>query len=211
MTDTVEIGREELALLKQTANVANTLWNDSKYGMVMKEAVKEKFPTATIPEVDVIRTARVAEQKAAEIAEGAVKKIDERISAFEKTWNARDESAKAAKEEAEFSQEVEATKRKYNLTSEGMQKVFDRMKERNNPDVESAAAWVTDHESKPSPVPGNNYTPQSLNLYGSADGDKEWAELNANPLKYGDKVLSEMANDFANGNYGKYKEFGGSL
>jgi hypothetical protein len=211
MNDTVEISRDKLSLLEQTSQIANTLWNDPKYSPFMKEAVKDKFPAASIPEVDAIRAARAAEETAKKVAEEVSRKVDEKINAFEKKFSERDEEAKRAKEDQEFSSEIENTKRKYNLTAEGMDKVFKRMKERNNPDVEAAAAWVTDHEPKAAPVAGNNYTPQALNLYGSADGDKEWADLNRNPLAYGDKMLAEMANDFANGNFSKYKEFGGTL
>lgn len=212
MTDeNVEIPRSRLELLEGVAKLNNSLWNDPVHGMKMKEMVKDKFPDANIPEVDLARSSRTVEAELLTKVEAANKTALDRIEAFEKSQRDRDEADQNKKAEAEFAADVEATKKKYQLTSEGMEKVFARMKEKNNPDVEAAAAWVTDHEVKATPVNNSSYSPQDMNLYGSSQGDAEWAELNKNPIKYGDRILTEMANDFANGNFGKYKEFGGDL
>src|SRR5262249_55162173 len=123
----------------------------------------------------------------------------------------RDEAETKTKAEAEFAKEVESVKKKYKLTQEGMEKVFARMRDKNNPDVESAAAWVTDHEVKSAPVASSSYSPQNMDMWGSSSGDKEWEALNRDPVRWGDNTITEMVNDFANGNAGKYKEFGGDL
>jgi len=212
MTDEfVEIPKSRLNLLEGTAKLANTLWNDEKVGMTVKERYKEINPEANIPEVVVAQSSRRVEQELISKVEAKEKAVDDKISAWEKKMQERDDADSNKVAEAAFSSEVEATKKKYQLTDEGMAKVFERMKAKNNPDVEAAAAWVTDHEVKAAPVQNSSFSPNDMNLYGSSQGDNEWAELNKNPLKYGDRVLTEMANDFANGNFGRYKEFGGDL
>lgn len=211
MDEMVEISQSRLALLEGVAKIKEELWNDSKFGPTIKEMVKQKFPNANIPEVDMARASRNAETTILAKVEEKEKALESRIEAFEKAQKERDEKDSNAKEEMAFTREVESVKKKYQLSSEGMEKVFSRMKEKNNPDVESAAAWVTDHEVKEAPPAASPYSPQSLDLYGSKSGDKAWEELNRDPLAYGDAEIARMANDFSNGNFGKYKEFGGSL
>lgn len=207
----VEIPKSRLSLLEGTAKLAQEIWGDEKVGMAVKERYKEMHPEANIPEVVVAQSSRRVEQELLSKVEAKEKALEDRISAFEANQKARDEADSNRVAEAEFARDVEATKKKYQLTDEGMSKVFDRMKTKNNPDVEAAAAWVTDHEVKAAPVTNSSYAPQDMNLYGSSQGDTEWAELNKNPVKYGDRVLGEMVNDFANGNFSRYKEFGGDL
>lgn len=212
MTDEyVEIPRSRLQLLEGVAKLKDELWNDPKYGNQIKEMVKEKYPNANIPEVDMLRANRAAESSLLAKVEEKENALLARIDAFEKKQQAKEDGDKQAKEEKVFADEIERTKAKYKLSSEGMEKVFNRMKEKNNPDVESAAAWVTDHEVKEAPPASSPFAPSSMDLYGSKTGDSAWAELNRDPLAYGDAEIARMANDFANGQFGKYKEFGGSL
>lgn len=208
----VEIPKSRLALLEGVNKMTNDLWNDDKIGMALKERWKEKHPEANIPEVVVAQSTRKVEQELLAKVEAKEKAVDDKISAWEKKYQDKEEAETNKKAEEKFASEVDETKKKYQLTAEGMEKVFARMKEKNNPDVEAAAAWVTDHEIKAKPVSNSSaYTPSDMNLYGSSQGDEEWKELNKNPIKYGDRVLNEMATDFANGNFGRYKEFGGDL
>jgi hypothetical protein len=211
MTDEiVEVSKSKLIALESVNALKDALWNDPITGPKMKELVKEKYPAANIPEVDIARNVRKVENELVTKVAEKEKAVDEKISAFEKKWADRDAEAAKKEEEKSFEVEVEATKRKYNLTSEGMEKVFARMREKNSPDVEAAAAWVTDHEIK-KPVGDSSYTPQYNDLYGSNSGADEWAALNRDPLKYGTEELGRMAHDFKNGDFGKYKEFGGNL
>lgn len=211
MTDeTMEVSKARLTALEGVNQLKEALWNDPKFGPQIKEMVKEKFPQANIPEVDAARAARKVENEVIERVTAKEKALDDKIAAFTKTQEDRDTEYKTRKEEKEFESEVDSVKKKYQLTAEGMEKVFARMEEKNNPDVESAAAWVTDHEAK-APVQENSFAPQTMDMYGANSGAEEWRSLNQNPIAYGDRVLSEMANDFKNGQFHKYKEFGGSL
>jgi hypothetical protein len=208
--DYIEISKSRLQALESVNSLKEALWNDPNTGPRVKELVKEKFPNANIPEVDMARNSRKVETELLAKVSEKEKAVDAKIASFEAKWVERDESVAREKEERVFESEVERTRKKYNLTQEGMEKVFSRMKEKNNPDVEAAAAWVTDHEVK-APVESSNYAPQTMDMYGANSGAKEWEDLNRDPIKYGDREIARMANDFANGNFGKYKEFGGDL
>ena len=202
----VEVSKSLLANLQGTAKLANTLWNDEKIGMTVKERAKELLPNSNIPEVDAMRTARKTETEILTKVEAKEKALEDRISAFEKAQKERDEKDLSAKAEREFAADVEGTKKKYQLTAEGMEKVFARMKEKNNPDVEAAAAWVTDHEPKQSPLTSSNYSPQNLDVFGSSSGRDEFKEINEHAFdgKWFDKEVRKINEDFLNGRGGLY-------
>lgn len=204
--DLVEVSRSLLNQLQGTAKVANTLWNDEKVGMANKERTKELFPNAVIPEVDAARTVRKSESDILAKVDAAKRETISRIEAFEKSQKERDEKDANAKAERDFLVDVEGTKKKYQLTTEGMEKVFARMKEKNNPDVEAAAAWVTDHEPKQSPLTNSSYSPQSMDVFGSSSGADEFKEINAHAFdgKWFDKEVRSINEDFINGRGGLY-------
>ena len=204
--DLVEVSRALLNNLQGTAKLANTLWNDEKIGMTLKERAKELLPNSVIPEVDAMRNVRKSETEILSKVEAKEKALEDRISAFEKAQKERDEKDASAKAERDFANDVEATKKKYQLTAEGMEKVFARMKEKNNPDVEAAAAWVTDHEPKQSPLTSSSYSPQSLDVFGSSSGKDEFKEINDHAFdgKWFDKEVRKINEDFINGRGGLY-------
>lgn len=206
MDDLVEVSRSLLSNLQGTAKLTNELWNDPKFGNQIKEIVKEKYPNANIPEVDALRTVKKSESEILIKVEEKNKETLARIEAFEKAQKDRDEKDASLKAERDFSADVEATKKKYQLTAEGMEKVFARMKEKNNPDVESAAAWVTDHEPKQSPITNSSYSPQGMDVFGSSSGDKEFEEINRHAFdgKWFDKEVRKINEDFLNGRGGMY-------
>lgn len=201
MDDLVEVSRSLLNNLQGTAKLANTLWNDEKIGMTVKERAKELLPNSNIPEVDAARTARKAEAEILSKVEAKEKAVEDRISAFEKSQKERDEKDFNAKAERDFAADVDATKKKYQLTADGMEKVFARMKEKNNPDVEAAAAWVTDHEPKQSPLTNSSYSPAGIDIFGSSSGDKEFEEINKHAFdgKWFDKEVRAINENFING------------
>lgn len=199
--DLVEVSKSLLNQLQGTAKLTNAIWNDPKYGMTVKEIVKEKYPDANIPELDAIHSVKRAESEIHTKVEESTKQILSRIEAFEKSQKDRDEKEATTKAEKEFADQVESTKKKYQLSPEGMEKVFSRMKEKNNPDVEAAAAWVTDHEPKQDPLMNSSYSPSGIDMYGASSGDKEFEEINKHAFdgKWFDKEVRKINEDFLNG------------
>jgi len=202
----VEIPRSKLELLEGVSKLNNELWNDSQYGMQIKEIVKAKYPNANIPEVDMVRETRKAESEILSKVEQERVALEARMAAWEAKQTERDEKDAQTRAEKEFAAEVEAGRKKYALTQEGIDKVFARMKEKNNPDFESAAAWVTDHQAAAAPVEHSGYGPQSMNAFGSTAEDKDWELLNRNPwdMKFADKEIRQITQDFANGRGDRY-------
>ena len=192
MTDMVEINARDLAELQrfaQSGRVAEQVWNDPKHGMALKALVKEAIPDANIPELDVMnQTNRVRSEAFARVDEMAKQLAD-----MKEDNKKRDEEHAIKLEEAKFQSRLDAVRKTKNFTDEGMKKVIDRMKEHNNPDVEAAAAWVLSQEPK---APTQSaFAPQTMDVFGSGSGDKEWADLNKNPVGYFDKVCAEILND----------------
>lgn len=196
----VVVSAARLRLLERDANLAAALWNDPQHGMKIKEIAKEKWPNSNIPELDAIREVRKNETDILAKVDAKEKALEDRISAFEKAQKDRDEKDAEKVATSRFESEVEATKKKYQLSAEGMEKVFSRMKEKNNPDVEAAAAWVTDHQAASAPL-GQSSAEPAFNPYGSKTEDADWALLNRNPWdgKFAEQEIARIGRDFANG------------
>lgn len=200
----IEVSRSKLASVEGSAKLMESLWNDPKYGMKVKEFTKEKFPNANIPEIDTLQEVRKTENDLIAKFEAKEKGLDDKISAWEKKQQEKETKENDDRETARFESEVQTTKKKYQLSAEGMEKVFARMKEKNNPDVEAAAAWVTDHEQAARPIEQPGYGSQGMdfqNSFSSAQDDKDWELLNKNPwdMRFADKEIRQITSDFANG------------
>ena len=186
-----EISDQELAVLKRGQALLDKMWNDPKEGMAFKKKVKGILPDANIPELDIVDTATAPIFEKLEAAEKHSKTLEDRLNKWEQAQT-------DSKEEAALSVQLETVKKQHGFTVEGMQKVIDRMKEKNNPDVESAAAWVASQERRSKPVTDSVLMPSALNLYGSNKEDADYAELNRDPQGWADKKVVSMLNDFAN-------------
>lgn len=190
-SEMVEISRTDLAVLQKAKQIFDDLWVDPKHAKAIQTMVAEKVPGARTP-------AALAEPFVAPIREDLTavrdenKKLTERIDNWEK-------SQKDKAEETTLRQEIDSAQKKYRLTDEGVAAMIKRMRDKNNPDVESAATWVVSQQPKPAAVPTSSYLPQSMNLFGSSEKDEKWEELNRDPVKWADKEIATILNEFANG------------
>ena len=185
-----EISDAELAAKNRAEALLNRMWNDPKEGMAFKRKVKELVPDAKIPELDIVDSATSPLVAEIEAQKARGNKLEERLNKWE-------QDQVNSKEENELQSQLDSIKKTYSFTPEGMQKVVDRMKAKNNPDAEAAAAWVASQERKTKPVTDSALLPTALNLYGSNSEDEEWAALNRNPQKWADETLVKMINEFA--------------
>lgn len=121
-----------------------------------------------------------------------------RVGALEAKWAAREE-AEAAREakraEDALVSRMESVKRQRGLSDEAMDRVMQRMRENNNPDVEAAAAWVAESAPKPPPVSGYDYLPATVDPYGTASGDKAWEALHKDPQQWLTAELRSIVRD----------------
>jgi hypothetical protein len=76
-----------------------------------------------------------------------------------------------------------------------MDRVMSRMREKNNPDVEAAAAWVVESAPKPPPATGYDYLPSTVDPYGTASGDKAWEGLHKDPQQWMTAELRAIVRD----------------
>lgn len=199
MQDIVEVPASRLALLEKVERLSNGLFNDPKHGMAVKAAFKDKYPDAILPEVDAFNAAQAVKKDVITAVDDRIKGLSDTMTKFMDEQKAEREAANAKREEADFSQAIKDAQNRYHLTEAGMQAAFDRMKAQNNPDVESAAAWVASNVAKADPVSGSNYTP--VNPFGINSPEPHYELLNKNPFdgKFAEAEIARINADYANG------------
>jgi len=119
------ISDEEYAYLqakRQTADLAESLFNDPNLNHEAKALIKKKYPNMKIPDYDI-------EQR-----------FENRFAEMEKSRKDADEAKRLADDEERFKENRSSVQKQYGFTEEAMKKVEDMMVERNIPDYEAAAA-----------------------------------------------------------------------
>lgn len=199
MNDFVEVPAQRLALLEKVEKLANGLFNDPKHGMAVKSAFKEKYPDAILPEVDAFNAARAVKDEVIGVVDTRLKGMSDTMTKFIEEQRTEREKASKEREEADFSRQIKDAQDRYHLTDAGMQAAFERMKAQNNPDVESAAAWVASNITKAEPVSGSGYAP--INPFGINQPESHYELLNKNPFdgKFAEAEIAKINQDFANG------------
>jgi hypothetical protein len=189
-----EISDQEYATLKKAQSLLDGIWNDKDHGLAFKKMVKAKMPDARIPEIDIAEPLLKPLKDEIEEERKQRRTLQERLEAKEK-------AELEAREDADLTAKIEATRKKYRLTDDGMQKVLKRMKDTNNPSPEDAAAWVTDHEPKANPVTSSSYESSDMNLFGMKGGseDEDIKLLHSDNKKWFDKKVWEINQEFARG------------
>jgi hypothetical protein len=81
------------------------------------------------------------------------------------------------------------------LTSDGLDKMVERMKAtKNYSDAEAAAAWVAQQMPAPA-APGPTWAPKSMDLFGTKNANEKYKALHADPLAFADAELMEFSRD----------------
>lgn len=178
----------KVAMAFRAAELLDKLVADPKHGLAAKRLIKEINPAANFPEL--------------ETEDRVNKLVEERTSGIQSEWQKfRDEQAEAKKKsddarlETDFEKRLNTVRDKYRFTPEGMEKIVERMKDQNSPDVEAAAAWINEQTPKPAPATGPNYLPQTLDLYGSQSKDEAFRLLHENPNQYFDQQVRDILSD----------------
>lgn len=199
--DEVTMSKQELSVLQNAYSMLNKLYNHPEKAMEFKKLAKEAG--YKVPEIDTIeRVTKPYDEKLAAFEEKS-KKFMERMDKWEN-------DNLSAKEENALRAELDSIQKKEGFTDEGMKKVIDRMREKNNPDVEAAAAWVKSKEPKPTPTTNTHNFAQSKfkgsSLTGGGEeGEKAWDSLTKNPDDYFDSIVNDVLNNPENS-----REFGGT-
>ena len=190
----VEVEEGDLQTFQRAYVLLNKLYGDADAGMPIKRAIKRLVPDATIPEIDIAEPLLAPVNEKLTAAEKRSQDLADRIDKMEQERKDRDDTDA-------LRATAETVQKQYRLTDEGMQKVFSRMKEKNNPDIEAAAAYVISQQPKTAPTGSSGLLPSSMNLFGAGeeDSDEKVKLLHKDPLKFFDREVGDILNEFANG------------
>lgn len=182
-------------IAQQSAHLLNQLLGDPRTAPDAERLIQTLNPKAEFP---------FRQQREAVLAPvmGELEKERARVAALEEKWAAR-EAAETAREtkrqEDEIIARMEQVKAKRGLSDDAMQRVMDRMRANNNPDVEAAAAWVAESAPKPPPAAGYDYLPSTIDPLGLSanqdfyEGLMDTGERGAD--RWLDKTLRNMVRD----------------
>lgn len=187
-------GTYEQAVGAKSVEVLARLLKHPKLAGQVKRAIKEIEPNANFPELDAedqfVAPVREEVSGVRKDVQGLTDRLDKLIQ------QGTDRDAESA-----LASDFSAVQKKYGFTEDGLRKVMTRMQEHNNPDVESAAAWVNEGipRAKPASATGTNHLPQSFNLKtmfnGSDDADERAASVSKDPWAFFDSEVRSILNE----------------
>jgi hypothetical protein len=190
-SDTVVVPRGDYDLALRAHNLLNNLLTRPDTAPSVEDAIAKVNPNAKFP------AREVRETQFAPIMSEIEKERAERL-ALQKRLDDRDVEEKTAREKAAedtLLARMSSIKSKRGFSDEMMDKVVARMREQNNPDIDAAAAWVSESLPKASPVVGHDYLPSTVDAFGTASKDKAWEGLHANPDKWQTDELRAIVRD----------------
>lgn len=166
---TVTIPKDAYDTLTAIKGLMDKAWDNKDTGSALRKILKQIDPNLKTPE-DVADSVIAPVNARAEAAEKTARATQERLDKFLAESKDKDDTAALRKDLSE-------AQKKFGLDDEGLTKVMQRMKDKNNPDVESAAAWVASQAPKPQPISDHGIAPLSADLFGATKVDEQWREL----------------------------------
>lgn len=192
MSDSVSVPRGTYDLHARTAALLDRLLGDPRTAEEAERLIATVNPDAKFPH---------REQREALLAP-ALKRLDEeskKRQALEEKWADREKTEREAAEKQQenaLAARLDAVRDRRGFSEEAMQKLMQRMRDQNNPDVDAAAAWVAEQSPRPGPQVGqNDFLPRSVDVYGANSGDKAWEGLHKNPDGWLTQELRNIAVD----------------
>ncbi len=157
----------------------NQLLADPKTRKSYLKQIKEKFPGASVPELD-----------AAAPVEASMDELRKEFAEFRKTIENRDK-------DREVSNQFSTLKAKRGYTDEGLTQIQELMKTKFIGDPEAAADHFDRLNYKPEPIPPSTYMGSSaFNQNPEVDALKSWLE---NPEAMVDSIIGEVMTEKAQG------------
>lgn len=200
----VTVPRSQAELWQRSTALLDRMLGDPVDAPAVEAIIAKHNPAATFPgraarEAIVNPLMEAVDKRAAEIQA----KLDAEAAArteLQAKWDARETAEAEARQKA---QETALTNRlteiqtKRGFSDETMQKVLERMRENNNPDVDAAAAWVAESIPKPLPTSGHDYLPSTVDVYGSSEdpATTAWKGLHENAQKWQTDELRAIVRD----------------
>lgn len=191
MSETISVPTADWELASRAHSLLNTLLTRPDTAPSVEDAIAKANPSAKFPG----REAREAQY--APVLSEIEKERGERVKLQERL-DARDVAEAEAKQkhqEDDLLARMSSIKSKRGFSDEMMDKVVARMRDKNNPDIDAAAAWVSESVPKPGPVVGHDFLPSTVDAFGTASKDKAWEGLHTNPDKWQTDELRAIVRD----------------
>ena len=187
----VTISKAEYDTLLGIRSMLDKGWNNKEKGSAFRRALKDAVPEARIPEDETDSVAGPIKKELEDLKASIQKDKDDKAAA--------EKADKEAKFEARMRDDIARVQKEYNFDEEGMKKVFERMREKNNPDVDAAAAFIAKGLPKPQTVTDSGIAPlmaDTKSVFGAADGDDaDMALLHKDPWAFFNKKVPEIINE----------------
>lgn len=167
--ETVTISKAAHETLTAIKALMDKAWDSKDTGSQLRKLLKQVDPTLKVPE-DIADSVIAPVKGEIDETRKEVKGMAERLDKFLAESKDKDDTASLRKDLA-------TAQKRFGLDDEGLTKVMQRMKEKNNPDVESAAAWVASQAPKPQPISDHGITSLSADLFGTTKPDDQYKEL----------------------------------
>jgi hypothetical protein len=184
-----DVNDAELAELKQAHAMLKSLYADNAVGFKFRKLVKEKFPTASMPELEAVEQVERLEtglsKKVEEQMSGVSKKIDDFLAARAKEAEDNDVAA--------FEARVNKIVTDRGYTEEGTKKLLGLMKDRGIQNPEDAAVIFESTQPKPSAKP-REYSSRMQFISPENKDDESFKRLMADPDAWmGEELMAAIA------------------
>jgi hypothetical protein len=202
--NTVQVPRAQAELWQRSAALLDRMLGDPVDAPTVEAVIAKHNPQATFPAkaareaivtplMGEVEKTRVALEARLEAEATARAELQARLDARD----TREAEAAQRDHDAALTRQIEQIKAKRGFSDEAMDRVLARMRETNNPDVDSAAAWVAETIPKPLPVTGHDYLPSQVDVYGGItdDANKAWDGLREDPTKWQTQELRSIVRD----------------
>jgi len=193
MTENVELAKDRADALLRSEALLQSLLDDPKHGLGIKRAIKEKFPTARTPDVDLLdQVTKPFEEKLTSV-QSALEKVSKDFVDYRQSVQDREA-------EQDLRTKLDSIRYDFSFNDEGMAAVIDVMKTRNLAhDPEAAALIVQSKQPKPQPMSvRNSMLGEKVDMFGltNNDMDKKWERLHAKPWDFFDDQVVEVIDEF---------------
>lgn len=194
----VELTKDAYDRLMAIKSLMDKAWDDKDTGASFRATLKKVDPSLKIPD-DLAASA--IEPVKGELAESRkeTKELRERLDKF--LTDTKDE-----KDTASLRADLDRAKKDFGLDDDGMKLVMQRMKDKSNPDVEAAAAFVARSIPKPKPLANEGLGGGIDTLFGTTKKEDAFEALHTggDPFKPGgwfdreaQKILNETPSEQA--------------
>jgi len=185
----------EEAVARKSVETLAKLLKHPKHATAIKRAIREVEPNANFPELDAEDQFVAPMRTELQGVRDQVASLGEKMEKFLQASTDRDaENALAS----DFS----AVQKKYGFTEGGLRKVMERMRDKNNPDVEAAAAFVNESipRARPAAATGTDHLPQNFDLkrmFAGDDADAKAQSVTKDPWAFFDAEVRDVLDNAA--------------